>query len=162
MVVNKVTVRFQKLHPDARVPVHSTEHAAGFDLHSIDEHTLMPGEVKAIGTGIAMEIPEGKCVKFRDRSGMGFKGIHSFAGLIDSDYRGEFKIILCNHTKTPFAIQKGDRIIQGVLVDYYHAEFQEANELSDTSRGEGGFGSTGMQEVISTDSLSTSQQQEFF
>jgi dUTP pyrophosphatase len=145
MVANKVTVRFKKLHPDAKMPVHASDHAAAFDLHSLDEHTLMAGEVKAIETGIAMEIPEGKCVQFWDRSGMGFKGIHRFAGLIDSDYRGEFKVILCNHTKGPFAIQKGDRIVQGLMVDHYHVEFEEVMELSDTSRGEGGFGSTGMQ-----------------
>tara|TARA_Y100000034_G_C6786175_1_gene351697 strand:+ start:288 stop:725 length:438 start_codon:yes stop_codon:yes gene_type:complete len=144
MTVQKIIVKFKKLHPDAKAPIHKTDHAAGFDLHSIEDYELQAGETKAIETGIAMEIPGGKCVQFWDRSGLGVKGIHRFAGLIDSDYRGEFKIVLHNHTKEPFKIEKGDRIVQGLLVDYYQSEFQESDELADSHRGEAGFGSTGI------------------
>ena len=141
--MNKITVRIKKLHPDAKVPKIGSEHAAGFDLYSVEDVILYPGETRAVETGIAMEIPEGKACFFWDRSGMGFKGIHRFAGLIDSDYRGEFKVILCNHTLKPFEIKKGDRIVQGVIQDYYQPEFEEVDELEESVRGEGRFSSTG-------------------
>ena len=142
-MINKIHVKVKKLHPDAKIPTSGTEHAAGFDLYSIEDYELQPGETYAVKTGIVMEIPEGKAVFIWDRSGMGFKGIHRFAGLIDSDYRGEFKIIINNSTKNIFKINKGDRIAQGVMQDYYKAEFEEVNELSETKRGEGWNSSTG-------------------
>lgn len=144
MVLKKVKIKIKKIHPDAKTPMMSTDHAVGFDLYAIEEAILEPGDRKAIGTGIATEFPEGTAVIFKDRSGMGFKGIHVFGGVIDSDYRGEYKVILFNSTKEPFKIEKGDRICQAVLIDYYTPEFIEVNELSDSARGEGRFGSTGM------------------
>ncbi len=144
MVLKKIKVKVKKLHPDAKIPTHGTEHAAGFDLYSIETIILQPGERHAFATGISIEIPEGLATLFWDRSGMGFKGIHRFAGVIDSDYRGELKIILFNSTKEPFTIEKGDRIVQAIIQDYYTPEFEEQTDLSDTQRGEGGFGSTGM------------------
>ena len=143
MVVQKVNVKIKKLHPDAKVPILGSENAAGFDLYSVEDVILYPGETRAVGTGIAMEIPSGKAYFIWDRSGMGFKGIHRFAGLIDSDYRGEFKIILCNHTLKPFEIKKGDRICQAVIQDYYQPDFEVVEELGESVRGEGRFGSTG-------------------
>ena len=133
----------QKLHPDAKIPLVATEHAAAFDLHSIEDTTLQPGETKAIGTGIALELPKGFACYIRDRSSMGFKGIHSFAGLLDSDYRGEYKIVLHNTTKAPFTINKHDRIAQGSIKEFYTPEFEIVENLSETERGTGGFGSTG-------------------
>jgi len=143
MTLQTVKLKVKKLHPDAKIPTQGSEHSAGFDLYSIEDYEFQSGETHAIPTGISMEIPEGKACFFWDRSGMGFKGMHRFAGLIDSDYRGEFKVILFNSTKQAFKINKGDRIAQGVIQDYYKPEFEEANELSDTQRGAGGFGSTG-------------------
>ncbi len=142
-MIKTINVKVKKLHPDAQIPKVGTEHAAGFDLYSIEDYELKPGETKAIGTGIAMEIPEGKCCCIWDRSGYGAKGIHRFAGLIDSDYRGEFKIVLHNTTKEPFKINKGDRIAQGLIQDYYQSKFELADNLLETKRGTGGFGSTG-------------------
>jgi dUTP pyrophosphatase len=142
-MIQKIEVKIKKLNPDAIIPILGTEHAAGFDVFSIEEHEFLPGETYAIKTGIAIEIPEGKALFIWDRSGMGFKGIHRFAGLIDSDYRGEIKIILFNSKKENFRISKGDRIAQGVIQDYYTPEFEEVSELSETIRGEGRFGSTG-------------------
>ncbi len=139
----KVRIKVKKLHPDAKIPTIGTEHSAGFDIYSVEDIIIYPGETKSVSSGIAMEIPRGKCCVIWDRSGMGFKGIHRFAGLIDSDYRGEFKIILYNSTKEGFKINKGDRIAQGVIQDYYTPEFEIVEDLTDTSRGEGGFGSTG-------------------
>jgi len=143
MTVQKVHVKIKKLHPDAKVPILGSENAAGFDLYSSEDIILYPGETKAVSTGIAMEIPPGKAYFIWDRSGMGFKGIHRFAGLIDSDYRGEFKIVLCNHTKDPYKIKKGDRICQAVIQDYYQPEFEVVENLEESNRGEGSFGSTG-------------------
>ena len=143
MVIQKVEVKIKKLHPDAKIPFLATEHAAGFDLYSTEDYEFQPGETHAMSTGIAMEIPVGKAYFIWDRSGMGFRGMHRFAGLIDSDYRGEFKIILFNSTKDIFKISKGDRICQVVIQDYYTPEFIEVEELSETTRGEGGFGSSG-------------------
>jgi dUTP pyrophosphatase len=143
MVVEKVNVKIKKLHPLAKIPYLATEHAAGFDLYSVEDYEFMPSETHAVSTGIAMEIPSGKAFFIWDRSGMGFKGIHRFAGLIDSDYRGEFKIVLFNSTKNSFKISKGDRICQVVIQDYYTPEFVLTNELTESLRGENRFGSTG-------------------
>ena len=139
----KVIVRIKKLHPDATIPTFGTKNSAGFDIYSNENYELKPGETHAFSTGIAMEIPEGKACFIWDRSGMGFKGIHRFSGLIDSDYRGEFKIILYNHTIKDYEIKKGDRICQAVIQNYYQPEFKEVDELSETERGKGSFGSTG-------------------
>jgi len=142
-MVQTIPVKIKKIHPDAKIPKYGSEHSAGFDLYSIEDYSFSPGETHAISTGISMEIPEGKACFIWDRSGMGLKGIHRFAGLLDSDYRGEYKIVLCNLSGNIFKINKGDRIAQGVIQDYYKAEFEEVSQLSDTSRGNGGFGSTG-------------------
>ena len=143
MAINPVKIKVKKIHPDAKIPTSGSFNSAGFDIYSIEDYEFQPGEVHAVSTGIALEFEEGKACFIWDRSGMGFKGMHRFAGLLDSDYRGEYKIVLCNHTKNVFKINKGDRICQGVIQDYYKGEFIEVDELSDTSRGTGGFGSTG-------------------
>jgi len=143
MDIKKIEVKVKKLTADAVIPTIGTTHAAGFDIYSNEDAMINSGERKAISTGIALEVPEGKVLLLWDRSGMGYKGIHRFAGVIDSDYRGEIKVILFNSTKEPFEIKKGDRIIQGVIQDYYSPEFIETNELTDSHRGEKGFGSTG-------------------
>jgi len=143
MSLHPIKVKVKRIHADAKIPTVSTANAAGFDIYSVEDYELQPGETKAIHSGITMEIPEGKAVFLWDRSGMGFKGIHRLGGLIDSDYRGEFNIILCNHTKEPYQIKKGDRIAQGVIQDYCTPEFEEVDELSDSKRGEAWNSSTG-------------------
>ncbi len=143
MPLQPIKIKVKRIHPDAKIPTISTSNAAGFDIYSVEDYELQPGETKAICTGITIEVPEGKATFIWDRSGMGFKGIHKFAGLIDSDYRGEFKLILCNHKKEPYQIKKGDRIAQGVIQDYYTPEFEEVEELADSKRGEAWNSSTG-------------------
>lgn len=142
-MIQKINIKIRRIHPDAKIPTYSTEHSAGFDLYSVEDYEFKPGETYAVSTGIAFEIPERKVCFIWDRSGMAFKGMHKFAGLIDSDYRGEFKIVLFNSTKYNFKISKGDRIAQAVIQDYYKTEFEEVDELSETKRGEGRFGSSG-------------------
>jgi dUTP pyrophosphatase len=140
---NKITIKIKLLNEDAKIPTQGSPNSAGFDIYSCEDNIIYPGETKMIHSGISLELPPGKVCFIWDRSGMGFKGIHRFAGVIDSDYRGEYNIILHNTTSQPFKIKKGDRIAQGVIQDYYQAEFIES-ELSETQRGEGSFGSTGV------------------
>jgi len=142
-MISPINIKIKKLHPNAKIPTLGTEHAAGFDIYSIEDVIILPNKTKAISSGISMEIPKGKCCVIWDRSGMGFKGIHRFAGLIDSDYRGEFKIVLHNHTEKSYEIKKGDRIAQALIQDYYKPIFQEVSELSESIRNEKRFGSTG-------------------
>ena len=142
-MINKIPIKIKKLSEDAKVPVYGTEHAAGFDIYSVEDYTLKPGETYAVHSGIAMEIPIGKFVALWDRGGMGFKALHRFAGVIDSDFRGEWRIIINNHKSEPYEIKKGDKIVQGILQDYYKAEFEEVNHLEDSERGEDWNNSTG-------------------
>lgn len=139
----KIEVKIKKLHTDAKVPIYGTINSAAFDLYAVEDIVLEPGVTTLVPTGIALEIPEGYCGQFRDRSGLAIKGIHHLGGLIDSDYRGEFKAILLNNHKIPYKIEKGDRIIQVLISPVIQSEFKEVEELSETQRGAGGFHSTG-------------------
>jgi len=141
--MNKIKVRVKKLHVNAKIPIHASEEAAGFDFYSIEDLEIQPGEIKMVRTGLSFEIPEGYCYQIWDRSGLGVKGIHHFAGLIDSDYRGEIKIVLFNSTKNAYKIAKGDRIAQGIFLPYFQGDFVVVDELAESKRGQGGFHSTG-------------------
>jgi dUTP pyrophosphatase len=139
-------LKIKKLNPEAIIPAYQTKEAAGFDLHSIENVVLKPGERKLIGTGLAFEIEYGYEVQIRPRSGLAFKHgitVLNSPGTIDSDYRGEIKVLLINHSDEEFEIKKGDRIAQAVVASVIQAEIVEVEELSSTERGEGGFGSTG-------------------
>jgi len=142
-MVQEIPGKVKLLHPDAKVPTYADEEAAGCDIYSIEDHEFQPGETYKISTGIAIEIRKGKVLLLWDRSGMGSKGIPKYAGVIDSNYRGELKVVLHNSTDRPYRVSKGDKIVQGICQDYYRVLWETANELSDTSRGSGGFGSTG-------------------
>ncbi len=141
--MQKVKVKIKKIHPDAKIPIYGSEEAAAFDVYSIEDKEIMSGKTEVIRTGICLEIEEGYCYQFWDRSGIGIKGIHHFAGLIDSDYRGEFRIVLHNSTSETFKVSKGDRIVQVAIVPIVRAEFEEVQELNESERGSGGFHSTG-------------------
>ena len=139
-------LKIKKLKNEAVIPSYQTKEAAGFDLHSIEDVVLKPGERKLIGTGLAFEIEYGYEVQIRPRSGLAFKHgitVLNSPGTIDSDYRGEIKVLLINHSDEEFEIKKGDRIAQAVVASVIQAEIVEVEELSSTERGEGGFGSTG-------------------
>ena len=141
-------VNIKKLNPNACIPTYGTEFSAGADLYSgmSEAVTVMPGTTEFIKTGIAMEIPAGLVGLIYARSGMACKkGLApaNKVGVIDSDYRGELMVALHNHSQSPVTVEPGDRIAQLVLTPYITAEFVEAEELSDTVRGDGGFGSTG-------------------
>ena len=140
-----MNIRFQKLHPDAVLPqyAHGPEDAAA-DLCSVEDTVIPAGEGRAVGTGLAFEIPQGVAGIVWDRSGLAFKhGITTLAGMIDSGYRGEVRVYLFNTGTEPFTVAKGDRIAQFVFVDVHHAQFEETAELDDSTRGTHAFGSTG-------------------
>ncbi|MCA0909836.1 dUTP diphosphatase [Qipengyuania gaetbuli] len=128
------------------LPHYATGGAAGMDVLSAEAVTLKPGQRHAVATGLAMAIPEGFEIQVRPRSGLALKHgitVPNTPGTIDSDYRGELKVILINHGPDNFAIARGDRIAQLVLAPVVQAAWDEVEELDDTSRGAGGFGSTG-------------------
>jgi dUTP pyrophosphatase len=128
------------------LPAYATEHAAGLDVVAAEELTLEPGARRAVATGFAIAIPDGYEVQVRPRSGLALKhGITCLntPGTIDSDYRGEVKVILANLGQEPFAVRRGERIAQLVPAPVLRASFAEVERLDETGRGAGGFGSTG-------------------
>jgi dUTP pyrophosphatase len=128
------------------VPSYATPGAAGLDVVAAESLTLAPGARHAVATGFAIAIPEGFEVQVRPRSGLALKhGITCLntPGTIDSDYRGEVKVILANLGAEPFEVVRGERIAQLVPAPVLHAGFREVEDLDDTDRGGGGFGSTG-------------------
>ena len=131
---------------DLPLPARATEHAAGLDVVAAEDVTLGPGERHAVSTGFAIAIPHGYEVQVRPRSGLALKhGITCLntPGTIDSDYRGEVKVILANLGSDPFEVRRGQRIAQLVPAPVLPAEFHEVEVLEETVRGAGGFGSTG-------------------
>ncbi|MFT4325938.1 MAG: dUTP diphosphatase [Candidatus Woesearchaeota archaeon] len=139
-----VVLKIQKLHPDAILPHYSREGDAAMDLYSIEDVTIKPKERVAVGTGIATEFDKNHVLLYRDRSGLAFKhGITALGGVFDSNYRGEHKVILLNTGDEAYTIHKGDRIVQFIVLEKPHIEIEEVTDLSDSNRGENGFGSSG-------------------
>ncbi len=129
------------------VPAYATEHAAGMDVVAAEDVIIVPGGRHAVATGFAMAIPDGYEVQVRPRSGLALKhgiSLPNTPGTIDADYRGELKVILINLGAEPFVISRGDRIAQLVAAPVQVARFAEVEELDETVRGSGGFGSTGV------------------
>lgn len=141
-------LQIKKLHPNATIPTYGTEYSAGADLYACldDAITILPGETAFIPTGLALEIPTGYAGLIYARSGLSCKqGLApaNKVGVIDADYRGEILVALLNHGTEPRQVKHADRIAQIIITPFVTAVFEEVTELSDTSRGEGGFGSTG-------------------
>lgn len=141
---------YVKLNDGASLPTYESEGAAGADVRAnlpSGPITLLPGQFKAIPTGLFVEIPVGFEIQVRPRSGLAFKygiTVLNSPGTIDSDYRGEVKIALINHSDTPFVINDKERIAQFVFAKVESANYTIKDELSDTVRGQKGFGSTGV------------------
>ena len=143
-----VKVLFKRLNQKAKLPSYKTSGSSGMDLMAcVDETiTIKPNESKLIPTGIAIAISEDTEVQISPRSGLAAKSsisVLNTPGTIDSDYRGELKIILFNHGKDEFTVNDEDRVAQMVLMPILKVEIEETNELPETVRGSGGFGSTG-------------------
>ncbi len=146
--MHAVEIRFLRLHQGAQLPAYQTEHAAGLDLHACIEApvTLAPGDIAMIPCGFAMAIPHGFEAQVRPRSGLATKhgiGMPNSPGTVDSDYRGEMKVPLVNLGRAPFTVEHGMRIAQMVVAPVARAMVRVVEELDGTSRGAGGFGSTG-------------------
>ena len=141
-----MNVPVKKVNEHARLPVYSSPYAAGADLYACEGVAIAPGETQFVHTGIAVELPLGTVGLVYARSGLACKQDLAPAnkvGVIDCDYRGEIMVALHNHGKVERRVEQGDRVAQLVIAPYYVAQFSEADELSATVRGEGGFGSTG-------------------
>jgi len=147
-MTDPVAVRIRRL-PQGEglaLPAYATPGAAGMDVLSAEDVTLAPGARHAVATGLSVAIPEGYEIQVRPRSGLALKhgiSVPNTPGTIDSDYRGELKVILINHGAEAFAIARGDRVAQLVLAPVTRAAWDEVAELDETARGAGGFGSTG-------------------
>ena len=145
---NVIPVRIKRL-PHGQgldLPAYATEGAAGMDIVSAEDVTLASGARHAVATGLSVAIPAGYEIQVRPRSGLALKhgiSVPNTPGTIDSDYRGELKVILINHGAEPFAIARGDRVAQLVLAPVTQAAWNEVADLDETERGAGGFGSTG-------------------
>ncbi len=145
---NDVPVRVKRLeHAEGlELPQYATAGAAGMDVLAAEDIVLAPGMRHAVATGLALAIPDGYEIQVRPRSGLALKhgiSVPNTPGTIDSDYRGELKVILINFGAEPFAVRRGDRVAQLVIAPVVRARWDLVNELDDTARGSGGFGSTG-------------------
>ena len=141
-------IKFKKLNDLAHIPTRGSEYAAGYDLYAATDTpvTIPPHETVKIGTGLAFELPENTFAGIFPRSGLASKkGLRpaNCVGVCDSDYRGEYMVALHNDLDLPQTIEPNERIAQMILLPYYPMIFEEVDELSDTVRGNGGFGSTG-------------------
>jgi len=144
-----IEVKVKKLHPNAIVPRYMTEHAAGMDLCTVADESvvLAPGERALLPTGLAMEIPPGYEGQVRPRSGLALKkgiALVNSPGTIDADYRGEIGIIIINHGSEAVEIMPGDRVAQLIVAPVIRAALVEVDGLNDTGRNSGGFGHTGL------------------
>ena len=140
-----MTVKIKKLYADAILPTYAHPDDAGMDLYSHEEVTLNPQQCKSISTGIAMAIPSGYVGLIWDKSGLALNyGLKIMAGVVDAGYRGEIKIVLHNLSEAPYTVEKGAKIAQMLIQPVSLEEIVEVEDLDDTSRGEKGFGSSGM------------------
>ncbi len=149
--MEKILIKVKRINPgfeDIALPAYSTEGSAGMDIRAAveNEMTIHPSEIVLVPTNLSVEIQEGFEIQVRPRSGLAIKhgiGILNSPGTIDSDYRGEVKIIMMNFGKEDFKISRGDRIAQLVVSKVYHAVLEESDGLNSSKRGERGFGHTG-------------------
>lgn len=140
-------IKIKKLNNDAKIPTRGSKYAAGYDLYSCDEYKIAPHSTVKVGTGLSFELPENTFGAIFARSGLATKkGLRpaNCTGVCDCDYRGEYIVSIHNDTNEMQTIDKHERIAQLVLMPYIPMEFIESDELSETERGTGGFGSTGV------------------
>ncbi|MDB1932200.1 MAG: dUTP diphosphatase [Clostridium sp.] len=144
--MNKLKLKVQKIHNEAIIPNYANQGDAGLDLYSVEEVKINPSETALIKTGIKIELPPQTEAQVRPRSGLALKHgitVLNTPGTIDEGYRGEVGVVLINHGKETFIVEKGMKIAQMVVKPVWYVEVDEVEELSETERAEGGFGSTG-------------------
>jgi dUTP pyrophosphatase len=143
----RIKIKIKKINPEAIIPHYSHEGDAGMDVYSVEDILINPNERKLISTGLTFEIPRGFEIQIRPKSGLALNHgitILNTPGTLDSGYRGELKVILFNTSNKSYQVKKGEKIAQIILAKYEEAEIEETNELTQTTRAEGGFGSTGL------------------
>lgn len=143
---NKVTFKVKTINCNARIPFKSYPGSAGYDIFSIESVTIAPGSRLLVRTGVSLEVPEYYYIRVAPRSGLSVRGIDVGAGVIDSSYRGEVKVLLINNSKEFYNVQEGDRIAQLIMERCGNAEIsvlEYYDELSMSERGQNGFGSSG-------------------
>ena len=141
---NIMIIKIKKLNPEAKLPIYAHPGDAGMDFFALAETEIKPGEVIRVKTGIALELPIGYVGLIWDKSGLAANhGLKTMAGVLDAGYRGELQIVVTNLSKEIYSIKKHDKVAQMLIQRIESPELIEVDELSDTSRGEGGFGSTG-------------------
>jgi len=137
-------LKVQRLSPEAKLPSYGHPGDAGMDLFAAEDFVLQPHEVRAVKTGIKVAIPRGYVGLIWDKSGISLKSVHKLAGVVDAGYRGEVQVVMINLGREPYAITAGMKIAQMLIQPVNEVKVVESAELDDTSRGEGGFGSTGL------------------
>jgi len=137
-------LKVKRIHPEAKLPVYGHPGDAGLDLFSVADRDIAPGEVFAVPTGIQVAVPAGHVGLVWDKSGLSLKGVHRLAGVVDAGYRGEVQVVMINLGDAPFAVKKGMKIAQMLVQPVAAVAVVEVESLDDTSRGQGGFGSTGL------------------
>ncbi|MEG1003399.1 dUTP diphosphatase [Clostridium sp.] len=145
--MERYKLNVEKINDNAKLPNYAHEGDAGLDLYSVEEVTINPGETALIHTGIKIELPKNTEAQVRPRSGLALKHgitVLNTPGTIDEGYRGELLIILINHGKNPFVVEDGMKIAQMVVKPVFRVDVFEVSSLSDSERGEGGFGSSGV------------------
>ncbi|MCK4337317.1 MAG: dUTP diphosphatase [Candidatus Aminicenantes bacterium] len=137
-------LKVKRIHEEAKLPIYGLQGDAGMDLFSVEDIVLEKGKAVPVPTGIQVAVPEGHVGLVWDKSGISLKGVHRLAGVIDSGYRGEIKVVMINLGEEPFVINKGKKIAQMLIQPVLSVEIEETGDLGDTTRGDGGFGSTGL------------------
>jgi len=150
-------VKVKRISEEAIVPVRATRGAAGYDLFSPVEMEIKPGQSELVPLHLRMEVPFGYCGQIAARSSIAKLGVIVEAGTIDSDYRGPVLVMLYNHSQNSFFIKRGDRIAQMVVQAICTLDMQEVDSIDETARGEGGFGSTGRNQIVAPKSRSDRQ-----
>jgi len=139
-----LNINIKRLHSDCKLPNYAHPGDVGMDLYSLEDYDLKPGERKVFFVGFALEFSEGHAAIIKDKGGLPSKfGLHTMGGVYDAGYRGEYNVILINLGQEAYHISQGDKIAQLVIYPVVIAELAEVDELSDSSRGDGRFGSTG-------------------
>jgi dUTP pyrophosphatase len=136
-------LKVRRINKDAKLPRYGHPRDAGLDLFSVVEAVLKPGEAFAVPTGIQTAIPSGFVGLIWDKSGISLSGVHRLAGVVDAGYRGEIKVVMINLSGSDFVVSKGMKIAQMLIQPVVGVTVNETDDLDDTERGEGGFGSTG-------------------
>ncbi len=136
-------IKIKRLHPDAKLPSYAHPGDVGLDMYSLEEKTLKPAEHHIFDVGFALEFPEGFAAIVKDKGGISKANLHTMGGVFDAGYRGEYNVHLVNLGQESYKVEKGDKIAQLIIYPVEIADIEEVDELSESVRGEGRFGSTG-------------------